>query len=412
MKEYIVKIKPLTPIWTGDAERKGTTLRETGIIGSLRWWYEALIRGLGGTACDPTKTECKDKNRCVVCELFGCTGWARKFLLHIETLQNNYAPFVIVKPNGSKKPYLLGDYDRDGGNYKEKGGLVGEYKLTFIVDDTYFDVIKLLLRLSTEWGIGAGVQKGFGIAYIDDDFKVSNVEIAIKQNKVKKSDSGLLPSIDQIFFYKVPFKKESIKEIREIIKHNTYKTIGDLRRNEPLNIDFSSYTYIPSSPWVRKAIRRLFHDNDVLRHFIMGFVSIKGTTKPIHLDCWKHSIEDENNKTRYYCLTCRRGNIDENGILEKTGSKIFVSHIYNKNAFLKDGEEKWEMKIWGWIPRIPDKIGVKRENIIKTIQSNIIYEDFWKSVFGLEECPVETNSIVEKLNVEPKEVLKDGGGII
>jgi CRISPR-associated protein Cmr1 len=51
MKEYTVKIKPLTPLWTGDAERKPGTLRETGIIGSLRWWYEALIRGLGGTAC-------------------------------------------------------------------------------------------------------------------------------------------------------------------------------------------------------------------------------------------------------------------------------------------------------------------------------------------------------------------------
>jgi CRISPR-associated protein Cmr1 len=42
-----------------------------------------LVRGLGGTACDPTRTECRDKNHCVVCELFGCTGWARKFRFQV-----------------------------------------------------------------------------------------------------------------------------------------------------------------------------------------------------------------------------------------------------------------------------------------------------------------------------------------
>jgi CRISPR-associated protein Cmr1 len=83
---YTVTIKPLTPIWTGDALRESPTLRETGIIGSLRWWYEALIRGLGGTACDPTNTKCDGKNHCIACELFGCTGWARKFRLEIEEI--------------------------------------------------------------------------------------------------------------------------------------------------------------------------------------------------------------------------------------------------------------------------------------------------------------------------------------
>ena len=60
MQEFTVKLKALTPIWTGGVDGENTTLRETSIIGSLRWWYEALIRGLGGTACDPTS----DHNRC------------------------------------------------------------------------------------------------------------------------------------------------------------------------------------------------------------------------------------------------------------------------------------------------------------------------------------------------------------
>lgn len=81
-----IKLKTLTPLWTGGADGKSDRLHATGIIGSLRWWYEALVRGLGGYACDPTSDErCPDSNgrRCTTCELFGCTDWARKFRLRI-----------------------------------------------------------------------------------------------------------------------------------------------------------------------------------------------------------------------------------------------------------------------------------------------------------------------------------------
>lgn len=77
----------LTDIWTGDAERKGDHLIPTGLLGSIRWWFEVVVRGLGGSACDPSqhqfpedrKKRCEAGHHCVVCELFGCTGWARKF---------------------------------------------------------------------------------------------------------------------------------------------------------------------------------------------------------------------------------------------------------------------------------------------------------------------------------------------
>jgi CRISPR-associated protein Cmr1 len=92
MKEW--KLKALTHIWTGDADGKSGCLIPTGIMGSLRWWFEVLVRGLGGKACDPTVdgVRCPDKevknphdpgHHCVVCELFGCTGWARKFRLMV-----------------------------------------------------------------------------------------------------------------------------------------------------------------------------------------------------------------------------------------------------------------------------------------------------------------------------------------
>jgi len=88
MTELTISLKTVTPLWTGGVDQTCDRLHEAGLIGSLRWWYEAFVRGLGASACDPTSSEqdrCPDKdgNRCVVCELFGCTGWSRKFRLRV-----------------------------------------------------------------------------------------------------------------------------------------------------------------------------------------------------------------------------------------------------------------------------------------------------------------------------------------
>lgn len=106
MGDLVFKLKTLTPVWTGGVERNDNSkLHLTGIKGSLRWWYEALVRGLGYCACDPTNDGCrlelstKDKELirennlsidqcakdqiCPACYLFGCTGWSGKFILKI-----------------------------------------------------------------------------------------------------------------------------------------------------------------------------------------------------------------------------------------------------------------------------------------------------------------------------------------
>jgi len=417
-KSYTVKIRPLTPIWTGDADRQNTTLRETGIIGSLRWWYEALIRGLGGTACDPTsdhrcqlsgkeKTERERISKmCPACYLFGCTGWARKFRLEINEVNKFYAPFVIAKPEDSKKPFFLGFYDKSGKEFEENGGLMGEYELNFNVEEDKLDLIKLLLLLSTKWGFGSGVQKGFGIANINEEIKFSiEKNTFLKQNIFKSIEINNklpLPQIDKFFFYRIPFRNESISEIKEKIGKNIYKTMSDLYGKRSLNNIFSNYSYIPTSPWVRCSIRRLF--KDVLRRFIMGFVG-DNKIKPIHLDCWRHSIvKDNKNKNKYYCQSCNQSNIDEKDILDKTGSKIYVSHIYKKNK-----EPFWEMKIWGWIPDLPEKIGEKRENVKNLLQSNIKSDEFWEKIFDTKENPVIVEKIWEKWDIDPCLLLNNRG---
>lgn len=109
MPKLIFRLKALTPIWTGGLKRgDNTKLHFTGIKGSIRWWYEVLIRGLNYYACDPRPNsngcsfKIKDvlqsafnnaslfqqevkKQICPACYLFGCTGWSGKFSIRITT---------------------------------------------------------------------------------------------------------------------------------------------------------------------------------------------------------------------------------------------------------------------------------------------------------------------------------------
>lgn len=89
MSDFTIQLRTLSPLWTGGIDRTMDRLHETSIIGSLRWWYEALVRGLGGYACDPTGDDCcvydekeREKSVCAACYVFGCTGWARRFRLN------------------------------------------------------------------------------------------------------------------------------------------------------------------------------------------------------------------------------------------------------------------------------------------------------------------------------------------
>ncbi|RRR68782.1 MAG: type III-B CRISPR module RAMP protein Cmr1 [Candidatus Viridilinea halotolerans] len=86
-----VPITTLTPLWTGGVETgRVDRLHETGILGSMRWWMEALVRGMGGYVCDPTTQKClydpskPDNGICAVCHVFGATGWRRRFRLEVE----------------------------------------------------------------------------------------------------------------------------------------------------------------------------------------------------------------------------------------------------------------------------------------------------------------------------------------
>ncbi len=56
----LFKLETRSPLWFGGLKNDSDArFHQTGIIGSLRWWYEAVVRGLGGYACDPSDAKCR-----------------------------------------------------------------------------------------------------------------------------------------------------------------------------------------------------------------------------------------------------------------------------------------------------------------------------------------------------------------
>ena len=221
MRKFTVEIKPLTPIWTGDADKKVTTLRETGIIGSLRWWYEALVRGYGGSACDPTeknknsKCELKEKKFkellkseksikkaldksgiCSACQLFGCTGWSRRFRLEVDYKEEKI-PLFFVSSFKSNRKWLVDNITKEQNEILWSKDPI---KLNFIhmsngKDSEIEDIIKaLILIISRYGGLGAKLQYGFGQFDTDIDKMTVNNGVHLIKNNINK-EKGKNPTL-------------------------------------------------------------------------------------------------------------------------------------------------------------------------------------------------------------------------
>lgn len=171
-----------SPLWTGGADQTIDRVHETGILGSMRWWFEAFLRGVGVGACDPiTQT-----NRCLydlsmphngiceACEVFGATGWRRRFRLTVRQTELepvNIGNIMADRPrnphNDNKVPTWYFSTTRAGQPLRP---LKGNFSL--VLDDLdgrvggdHFDLAVLggLLQFMADWaGIGARNQMGFG----------------------------------------------------------------------------------------------------------------------------------------------------------------------------------------------------------------------------------------------------------
>lgn len=251
-----LSLQTLTPVWTGGVETgKVDRLHETGILGSLRWWMETLVRGVGGNVCDPTTHSCQyaekpNNGLCDVCRVFGATGWRRRFRLDIRdstrpdasvtaaiTAQRTY----IDKSGKTRTP--IGWYFPNNLNDKPRTGQFA-LQIQSLAQDFQPEVMAGLIQFVADWAaIGARAQMGFGV------IESVNGRIGTRTlydwliAAAGSEPYPNLPSLRNIFLAQIKPKDSS----HSFTEQTTFNLKYDLRR--------------------------LYASDQKLRHFIMGTVS-------------------------------------------------------------------------------------------------------------------------------------------
>lgn len=220
------RLKALTPVWTGGVKRNdNSTLHLTGIKGSIRWWYEVLIRGLGGYACDPagknenekcsfdTKAFQKTKDLsgelkriCPACNMFGCAGWSGKFNLRIK--------------------------DEKGRIKREQIKADDSFVLEFVERKQFEQGERLLLQTTLKLIVDYGAIGG------RTAFKPS--EKSQKNSKLHHKDFGLIARDDDS---SLP-KKVPQKEIHEYLEPFKVTSTENNKKNNPEWPDLKNFWFV------------------------------------------------------------------------------------------------------------------------------------------------------------------------
>ena len=253
-----IKIQTLTPLWTSGIGGTCDRIHETSIIGSLRWWYEAIVRGLGGSACDPSQHKCRfdaDKYRkstatdepqrlleaglCDVCQVFGATGWRRRF--RVNVVENSISDASILRSIKADRKYI----DRYGKTRiptwyftQPKTGLF-TVQVHSLAQDFPLEAIGGLLQSLADWtAIGAKAQMGFGVIQPSNGRLKTDLFYNLIKDTAGKCEYHNLPSLQNIFLARIHLK--------------------NARDQDTFNLKYD--------------LRRLFAQDRSLRHFIMGTV--------------------------------------------------------------------------------------------------------------------------------------------
>ncbi len=323
-EQLTIHYEALSPLYTGNREGKVDRLHETGILGSLRWWLEALIRGVGGWARDPTEgdnnfdVEAYEKKFGPIgddtfrhtarlrqsglddaAQVFGATGWRRRFRLELESEPNfRRAQWKGIQlpdraHHGKVPRWPLKDFP-----FQDAFTI----HLLSLDPDFPLGIIGGLLSFLEEWaGIGAKNQMGMGVICRTGGDEPSRGPLCDWLDGLPAASPGDrnrttgLPSLDNLFLARA--------QVPDGDKETTFRFKTDLRRR--------------------------FTNTDV-RHYVMG--TIKGG---------------------------------------RTAARVKMSLPYQAEA---DGP--YLMRVWGWLPRQATAYRAQpRDDILQTIHDQLAASD-------------------------------------
>ncbi len=365
-----------TPIWTGNIDRNSEDLQLTGVVGSIRWWTEMLLRGIDKSACDPTSdNRCPDKKNvngkkmdsyCHSCLIFGSTGLRRSFKFDLIGGKPIFSGSTInIRPTNRRRGWYLG------------GGLEGTLKLNITQLNIDFNkvLVDVPLIVASRWGaIGAKNQLGYGVI----EFEYPKVNIDKFKNKIERlgADTRLkklgvslrdnlaisnLPNLKEFFFTKVRFKA----------KNDWWNEVDGIKGNLETDSKMDAWIKsgsVPIAPAVKNWLRfgygkNLWHtgtryQDEKIRNWLFG------TTNRICIYCYGRVGRDRNNSTRFWCRSCRKS-LESAMVLERLASKVNISCAYPVN------NNEWEFRIGGWVPKSNLPKGFNRQKFLDLLKTSL-----------------------------------------
>lgn len=349
-----INLTTLTPLWTGDIERNSSHVKDTSIVGSLRWWYEALVREMDGKACNVTSDNPRERcdyerdkgNICDACKLFGCTGYSRRFRLDVGEINSIPLFFVshqnVYLSNGNWLSRIFGGKrsKKDGETYFsfDKRMLFSSDPFEIRIktldanQDAYHAIYFLLWFVSEYGGLGAKTQNGFGqVKMMNPNDKLLKEGKDYIKNQIGGQENEEKISYDLNDFFSIEF---------EIEDKNPYYGVGK-EIGDPLGFDYREH-FIPCAFDVRYKMRSWNPLTKMGENWGM---------RPFFIEKFGANIEAKQ-KTKSLL----------GGDLEGTSSRIFVTHLFKESA-----SDNYHLKIWGFVPRdIEDK-----EKVVELVKQYI-----------------------------------------
>jgi CRISPR-associated protein Cmr1 len=400
-----LRIETLTPLWTGGVETgRMDRIHETSILGSLRWWYEAIMRGLGGNPCDPTSEgpnadRCPQKTDgqeefCTVCQLFGATGCRRKFRLRMrngEALFNNNARNILL-PSGRihTRPQL-----RAGGWYLMGDSVMGNAIPLRLIPLATADVLSplslILSLIDRHAAIGAKVSNGYGVVRFYENGQ--SIQVHMLEHFPDSSQPPprhTLPDIRDFFFARFQFQEPQgnsswwqniqgivqswnglvIENQNQVYVHRNQQEQQQVRHNLERVVQDGLLALAPA---VRNWLRYHWKSgmNDCQKYYLFG------EARPVCPYCCQAGYrEDKNDHRRNWCPNCKN-TFAKGAELPDAASKVNVSNAYR----LDNGD--WEFRVWGWIPcQPPNGIHLNRDQFLDDLQTTLTNAATWQWVFG------------------------------
>jgi CRISPR-associated protein Cmr1 len=356
-----LQIHTLTPLWTGGVQTgRMDRIHASGIIGSLRWWYEAIVRGLGGEVCDPTSATCHfdekayEKARqqgktdaealrvaglCAVCQVFGATGWKRRFRFRLRLPIDEIDEIDDrIQAAWQRPPDMLNvrPPDRSRGWFLPPG-YVGDLALTISGDQSTCKQLAALFLFLEQWGnIGAKPQLGYGLFRLENRTKL--LQLVHKQDDVWQSGTTAhqdnLPDLRRFGFFRFRFQPERLDWWSYI--DGLERLMGQRDTAQAVQALLRQHT-VPVMPAFKNAWR--FHQ-------------------------WQGPFRVEKDLF---------GTVDRN---ERIRSKVAISWAYQR-------QDVWEIRGWAWLPQPNDAYAQQLWQIICNAE-------VWREILKVQQGVLET----------------------